>query len=165
MKRYLFAALALLLAAPAYAEKLTITKGTTSFNANFFIQDRSVTTAVKGRTGLTGATADLRCWFKREGGALTTCGLTSGGAVNTYTAGTLVEVSSTNAPGEYQLSIPDAAFAAGTSKWVTVHFGSTVDTTLDEIVLEFALVDYPTQADGLLLASSTAKNVLKLPVS
>lgn len=133
-----------LVTATAHAD--TITKGTTGVLFNMFIQDRATTSNVAGKTGLAYNSSGLRCRYMRDGGSDTAITLVSGGSAGTWTDSTFVQVSSTNRPGTYQLSIPNAAFAVGAAKWVDLQCGGVAN--MDEIIKRWDLVDYPTQSDG-----------------
>lgn len=120
--------------------KLQFKAGTTSKRIEVFIQDSSSTTGA-GLTGLTNASSGLTWYFGREddgnagGTAVSIVSATRG----TFTSGGFVEKDATNMPGVYELGIPNAALAAG-STWVTMLLKGA--TNMAPLPVEIELVAY-----------------------
>lgn len=114
--------------------KLHLARGTTSKIARIFIQDLSSSTGA-GLTGLVFNSAGLNAYYIIEGAASPVAITLVTATVGTYTSGGFKEISSTNLPGYYEVSIPDLAIASGNS--VLVVFKGA--TNMPGIALEFEL--------------------------
>src|SRR5215831_10233896 len=92
----------------------TVKKGRTSFLARVFIKDSTVAYD-KGLTGLTNASSGLTCYRMRDddGNAGATQLVLSAGTRGTWSSGGFIEKDATNAPGWYELGLPDTGQAAG----------------------------------------------------
>ncbi len=115
--------------------KLSILKGTTSKLLDVFIQDSSSATGA-GLTGLVFNSGSLTGYYYREGAgsavAITLATMTLG----TWATGGFVVIDGTNMPGAYQLSIPDAALAAGANSVIVMLKGAT---NMAPVLLEIEL--------------------------
>lgn len=98
----------------------TVKAGTTSKQVEFVLRDSSTG---QGYTGLT--SSDVNMSYFREGDSGGSIGIgTFSGNIGAFSAGSFVEVDSTNMPGLYQLDIPDAALATGVDA-VTIAITAT----------------------------------------
>lgn len=98
----------------------TVKAGTTSKQVEFVLRDSSTG---QGYTGLT--SSDVNMSYFREGDSGGSIGIgTFSGNIGAFSAGSFVEVDSTNMPGLYQLDIPDAALASGVDA-VTISITAT----------------------------------------
>lgn len=89
-----------------------IVKGSVSQTIEVFIKDSSSTTGA-GLTGLAYNTAGLTAYYYRQGAAAATAITLATMTLGTWATGGFVVVDGTNAPGLYQLGLPDAAVAGG----------------------------------------------------
>jgi len=91
----------------------TFHKGSTAQLIEVFLQDASRTDG-GGLTGLTWASAGLKVSYRRRGSAGGMVSITLGaGTRGTWNSGSFVEIDSVNAPGRYELSLPNAVLASG----------------------------------------------------
>jgi hypothetical protein len=104
--------------------KVSLVAGTTSYTANIFIQDSTVTTGA-GKTGLVYNTASLTAYYVRPGAAAVSITLATQTVTGAWSSGGFVEVDATNMPGVYRLDIPDAALAAGKTSVAILLKGAT----------------------------------------
>jgi hypothetical protein len=133
--------------------KLIAKAGETSKTVKVFIADSSVTTGA-GLTGLVFNTASLTAYYIREGANAAVAITLAAGVLGTFTnqgaAGTgggFIVADGTNLPGVYELSIPDAALAAG-AKSVLIMLKGAANMT--PTLLEIQLVAFdPYDAAGL----------------
>lgn len=93
--------------------KYQITKGSQSVILPIYIQDLSSAIGV-GLTGVTPSTSGIKAYWKKNTDATPTAFNLAVGTVGTYVASGLVAVSNANAPGDYELCLPNAAFSDGT---------------------------------------------------
>ena len=119
---------------------LSIHQGATSKIVRLFIKDSSVTTGA-GKTGLAFNTASLTAYYIKEGDTSTTAITLVTTTVGVWVSGGFVEVDATNAPGLYELSLPNAAIASG--KALTVCLKGA--TNMTETVLEYQLTAFDDQ--------------------
>jgi hypothetical protein len=92
---------------------MSVLRGTTGYIATVFIQDSSKTDG-SGLTGLTASSSGLMAGYRSQGHAGGFAEFTlSAGTLGTWSAGGFVEVDPTNAPGVYEIGIPNAALATG----------------------------------------------------
>jgi|SRR5579859_4771348 len=96
-----------------------VSAGATSVLVDIFLQDSSSTTGA-GLTGLTFSSSGLTAYYHRNADnasvAITLATMTLG----TWATGGFIVVDGTNMPGLYQIGVPNAAFAAGSSTEVTL---------------------------------------------
>jgi hypothetical protein len=92
--------------------KAKVLAGTTSYIADIFIQDTSSTTGA-GLTGLNNASAGLTAFYTRKGQATWTAISLTAGTVGTWSSGGFKETDATDAPGFYELGVPNAVLATG----------------------------------------------------
>lgn len=104
--------------------KVSLVAGTTSYTANLFIQDSTVTTGA-GKTGLAFNTASLAAYYVRPGAAAVSITLATQTVTGAWSSGGFVEVDPTNMPGVYRLDIVDAALAAGKTSVAIMLKGAT----------------------------------------
>lgn len=97
-----------------------ITPGATSQTIPLFIQDSSSTVGA-GLTGLVFSTANLTCYYRRQGQATWTAITLVTATVGTWVSGGFKQTDATHAPGDYEFGAPNACFAAG-ADWVEFHF-------------------------------------------
>jgi len=100
---------------------MEIKKGTTSRLQEIFLSDSSSTTGA-GKTGLT--YSDITGYYIRPGDTSPTQITMVDGTVGTYSSGGIAEIDGTNMPGAYELGIPDACLAAGSSQCLIMLTGS-----------------------------------------
>lgn len=104
--------------------KVSLVAGTTSYTANIFIQDSTVTTGA-GKTGLVFNTSSLTAYYVRPGAAAVSITLATQTVTGAWSSGGFVEVDAANMPGVYRLDIPDAALAAGKTSVAILLKGAT----------------------------------------
>lgn len=104
--------------------KLVKTAGTTSEILEVFIQDSSKADG-SGLTGLTNTSAGLTCYYHRNTAAASVQVNLVTMTVGTFTASGFKEIDSTGLPGEYQLCLPDAVYAAGATSVSCILKGAT----------------------------------------
>ena len=92
--------------------KLSVTGGATSFIDEIILEDDSVSTGV-GKTGVAFGDAGMSWYYKKQGDAAYTQITLATATEGTYTSGGFIESDSTNAPGSYEVGIPNAAIADG----------------------------------------------------
>jgi len=97
--------------------------GTAANSKIIEIMLRSSTTGM-GATDLVHDSAGMTAYYIREGSTATQITLAHGAAGDPYSSGKFAEVSKANAPGVYQLHVPDAALATG-AKACTIHVKAT----------------------------------------
>lgn len=119
--------------------KLEILAGTTSKTVKVFIQDNSVTTGA-GLTGLAFNTAGLTAYYIREGAAAAVAISLATATLGTWATGGFVVVDGTNMPGVYELSLPNAALAAG-AKSVLVYLQGATKMAPIPLEIELTAVD------------------------
>ena len=113
--------------------KLSLKQGTTGKRLRFYAEKQDGTGPF---TGLLYNTTGLTAYFIREGDATSTAiSLGSGGTVGTWTNGTLLPVDAANMPGVYELGLPNAALASGTSVWVMLQGAANLAAVEAEIEL------------------------------
>lgn len=132
--------------------KLSLLAGTTSKTVKIFIQDKTKTDG-SGLTGLLFNTASLTAYYIREGASATTVITLATATLGTWATGGFIVVDATNMPGVYELSIPNAAIAAG-AKSVVIYLqgGGNMAQTLLEI--ELTAVDNQATNYGLVNVSA-----------
>lgn len=94
--------------------KHPIVQGATSIILEIFVQD-SLSTTGAGLTGLTSGSSGLTCYYHINTAAAAVAVSLTSMTIGTFTSSGFVEVSSANMPGIYQLCLPNAAYASGTS--------------------------------------------------
>lgn len=134
--------------------KLAIVKGTTSKLINVFVQDSSVTTGA-GLAGLVYNSGSLTGYYIREGDSSATAITLATMTVGTWASGGFKEIDATNAPGLYQLGIPDAALASG-AKSVIVYLKGAAN--MAPVVLEIELTATDNQTQAQYIQSALKKN-------
>lgn len=92
--------------------------GSTSIRLQIFLRDSSVAYD-KGKTGLAHNTASFTANYFRDGDTAATAITLVTATLGTWVSSGFIVVDGTNMPGMYELSIPNAAIAAG-AKWVTL---------------------------------------------
>lgn len=122
--------------------KLSILAGTTSKTVKVFVQNNSVTTGA-GLTGLVFNTAGLTAYYIREGAASTTAITLATATLGTWATGGFIVVDGTNMPGLYELSIPNAALAAG-AKSCTVYLQGATNMAQTLLEIELTATDNQT---------------------
>jgi hypothetical protein len=126
--------------------KLKIKAGTTSRLVRVFIQD-STSAAGAGLTGLTSASAGLACYYSRVGDASATAVTLTAGTLGTWSSGGFVAVDGTNMPGVYELGLPNAVLASGsTCVHVILRGAANMVPVLVEIELD--AIDYQDSVRG-----------------
>ena len=111
-------------------------KGTTSKIVHIFIPDSSSTTGA-GLTGLVFNSASLTAYYMRPGDTSATAITLATATLGTWATGGFKEVSATNLPGVYEVSIPDACLATGANQCVIMLKGATnMAPTILEIQLD-----------------------------
>lgn len=133
--------------------KFEILAGTTSKLLRLFIQNNSVTTGA-GLTGLAFNTAGLTAYYIREGANATTQITLATQTLGTWATGGFIVVDGTNMPGVYELSIPNAAIAAG-AKSVLVFLQGATNMAPLPLEIELTAVDNQSTSYGLSLAKTT----------
>lgn len=114
-----------------------IKAGTTSVSIPVFVQDTTSTTGAG--LAITAATAGLTCKYRRHGSAASTTVALSAGTLGTWASGTIV--AGDGPVGDYELSLPDAAFASGV-RWVTVWLYGAANMLPVRLEIELDAVDY-----------------------
>lgn len=138
--------------------KLSILAGTTSKLLRIFVQNSSVTTGA-GLTGLAFNTVSLTGYYIREGSNATTQITLATQTLGTWATGGFIVVDGTNMPGMYEISIPNAAIAAG-AKSVAIYYQGA--TNMAPVVLEVELTAVDNQSTGFGLAAiAITSNVKK----
>lgn len=114
------------------AERFTIQKGATDQTIYISVWDSSSSTGGK-LTGLVYNSAGLTCYYTRVGAAAAQLTLATQTVTGTHSDGGFVEVSSTNAPGQYRLDLSDAIVASGVDRVKVECKGATnmVQSTTD----------------------------------
>ena len=149
--------------------KFSVKRGATSQIIRVFIQDTTKTDG-SGLIGLTATSANLVCYFTRIGDAVaaTQVVLTNTGTLGTYGSGFFKEVDAINAPGEYELHLPDAIFqATGNTARVYLRGAANMAINLGEIQID--AVDYQsstnfiTGVNGNILLLDSAGRVTPIP--
>jgi hypothetical protein len=116
MNKIIFTLAAMLVASPAFAQRI-ITKGATDETVELLIIDSADGTP---ETGVLYNTSGIDLWYQRPGAAKTSITEATLAALTTaHTDGGFLEI----ANGMYRLDLPDAAFATGVSH---VTIGGTV---------------------------------------
>lgn len=106
---------------------MQITPGTTSKSLYWLLRD---STTGEAKTGLTALSSGALASYTREGGTSVSIALSDLAAADSaYSSGGFKETSSSLAPGQYRLDVPNAALAAGAS---SVMFSLNFDSTLSE---------------------------------
>jgi hypothetical protein len=120
--------------------KLAMKVGSTSRRVLLSFRDSSSTTGGY-LTGLT--SSKLVCSYGREddGNAGATVVSLSAGTRGTWSSGSVVEKDATNAKGDVEFSLPNAALASG-SKWVVLTFQDAGSNNVVPLKLEIQLVSY-----------------------
>lgn len=97
-------------------QSFTVTKGATSVILPVSIYDSSSTTGAK-LAGLAFNTASLTAYYNRMGASGAATAITLATATKgTWATGGFVAIDGTNMPGDYELHVPDAAFATGVNE-------------------------------------------------
>jgi len=106
-------------------QNFTLAKGTTSQIIQFSAYDSSATDGGK-LTGLVFNTASLTAHYNRTGsaGSATAISLVTA-TKGTFTSSGFIVVDATNQPGEYELHVPNAAFASGADRVSITLKGAT----------------------------------------
>ncbi len=94
--------------------KLSLVRGTASKLLRVFIQD-STSTSGAGLIGLVFDTSGLTAYYIIEGAASMTAITLATMTVGTWATGGFKEVDATNAPGLYEIGVPNLAIASGAS--------------------------------------------------
>lgn len=115
--------------------------GQTSVIEDIFIGNSSVSTGA-GLTGLTNSSSGLTCYYKRKGSASWTSVSLVSATTGTWTSGGFKEGDATNAPGAYELHLPNAVVAAGVESVVVLLKGAT---NMVPVELEIQLVPWDPQ--------------------
>lgn len=124
-------------------------KGSTSIFVPVMMEN---STTGAGVTGMTNATSGLTCYYYRDGAtSATAVTLVAAGTKGTWASGAFQEIDATNAPGLYQVGVPDAAFATG-ANWVIVYVKSTSVKQAASLV----------KLDGVNLENATSMGVTNL---
>ena len=135
-----------------------IQAGTTSKRIEIFVPNTASTTG-GGLTGLTYNSSGLKAYYTREddGNTGATAITLASATLGTYTSGGFTEKDSTNYPGWYELDLPNAVLAVGSSgaTWATVTlYGAT---NMAPVRIEIMLVAY-NPMDGTRLGLSALPN-------
>lgn len=115
-----------------------IKKDTTSKLLEVFISDSSSTTG-GGLTGLVYNSAGLSCYYYRSGAGTATAITLATMTLGTWATGGFVVVDGTNAPGWYQIGLPNAMIATGASS-VSLHCKGA--TNMVPLPIAIQLVSY-----------------------
>ena len=101
-----------------------------------------------GLTGVSYSGAGIKCYYKKNTDPSVTLVTLVSGIVGTYVANGLVEVSSANAPGDYELCLPNAAFAAPPSG--NVFLTATLYNVINAlpVKIDIQLTDPPSNTSG-----------------
>jgi hypothetical protein len=106
---------------------MILTPGITSVIKHVFLQDSAVTTGA-GKTAL--AFADITAYYVRAGGTLTALTMQTIATLGTWAAGggdnylSFKKLDDTNAPGVYEIQLPNNILAAGANQ-VTIQLRAT----------------------------------------
>lgn len=122
--------------------KMAITKGTTGYIANIRVQQSNSSTM---QTGLAYNTSGLKLWYKRQGDTALTQITLVNTTVGVWASGGFKEVDSTNAPGLYEVGIPNACLASGSKE---VYFELNGVSGVQAQTWEYQLNSFDTQ-DGV----------------
>src|ERR1700688_4940716 len=95
--------------------KFQLCQGTTSKMIHVFLQNSTSTTG-GGITGLVYNTSGLTAYYLLEGASSMTSVSLVTATVGTYSSGGFKEISSTNAPGLYEIGLPNACLTGGNSR-------------------------------------------------
>lgn len=133
--------------------KLSIIAGTTSKLLRIFVQNSTVTTGA-GLTALAFNTAGLTGYYIREGANATTQITLATQTLGTWATGGFIVVDGTNMPGMYEISIPNAAIAAG-AKSVVIYYQGAANMAPVVLEVELTAVDNQSTAFGLSIAKTT----------
>lgn len=133
--------------------KLSILAGTTSKLLRVFVPNSSVTTGA-GLTGLLFSTSGLTGYYIREGASATTQITLATQTLGTWATGGFIVIDGTNMPGMYEISIPNAAIAAG-AKSVVIFYQGAANMAPVILEIELTAVDNQSTAFGLALAKTT----------
>lgn len=150
MKR-LLTLLALLISSVAHADYV-VPAGATSQMVDVFVGDSSSTTGA-GLTGLAFNSGSLTCYYHRANASSATSITLASSTLGTYTSGCFKEVSSSNAPGQYQFCPPDAAFASGADN---VTFMCKGATNMVPVALRVQIAPKVNLADSSIASSTYA---------
>ena len=112
---------------------LKLTRAVTSQRIPLQIRDLTSTTG-GGLTGLAFNSSGLKCSYARDGDASETVVTLVSATFGTYTSSGFVQLDATNAPGDYELDLPDAAFAQG--NWVKVKLWGANNMTETELLVQ-----------------------------
>lgn len=94
--------------------KYSILKNSSGVILPIYIQD--LTSPIGGGlTGVLPSTSGIKCYYKKNIDSSITSFNLRIGTVGTYVASGLIEISAANAPGDYELCLPQAAFSATAS--------------------------------------------------
>lgn len=138
--------------------RFVIKKGTTSRRLQIHIGDSSVTTGA-GLTGLAFNTASLTAYYFRDGATSAVQISLVTATLGTWVSGGFVVVDGTNLPGVYELSIPDAALATGSTRCLVVLKGAT---NMRPCVIEIDIVEFDLVSGSLPLTTLTVSGVTTL---
>ena len=92
--------------------KLIVEGGATSFIDEIILEDDTVSTGV-GKTGLAFGDTGMSWYYKKQGDAAYTAITLATMTEGTWATGGFIESDATNAPGSYEIGIPNAAIADG----------------------------------------------------
>lgn len=120
--------------------KLKIKAGTTSRIVRLVVKDSSSSTG-GNLTGLVYNSGSLTAYYSRVGDSSATAITLVTATVGTFTSSGFKEVDSTNMPGVYELGVPNAALASGST---AVHIMLKGATNMVPVAMEIELdaVDY-----------------------
>lgn len=150
----------LLLLCPALAQ--AVCPDTTSYMTKVAVINSSTGAPL---TGLAFNAAGLTCYYHRSSAASATSITLADGTVGTWSSGGWKQIDATNAPGEYQIGIPNAALVAGATDVTVTCKGATSMLQVDL----FIPLDYASQdciyADGTAQAGAAGSITLSASAS
>lgn len=132
--------------------KLVTLKGKTSKLIEVFIADSSSLTGA-GKTGLVFNSAGLTWYYYRSGAGSATSVTLATMTLGTWATGGFVEMDATNMPGFYQLGVPNAALATGSSQVTMLLKGAA---NMAPLPLEIQLSDQDPDDMAILKAATHA---------
>ena len=132
-----------------------VTKGATSVIIPVSIYDSSSTTGAK-LAGLAFNTASLTAYYNRMGAAGAATAITLATATKgTWATGGFVAIDGTNMPGDYELHVPDAAFATGVNE-VAIQLKGATNMVPVNLVVHLRAVDFQDTVRGGMTALPNA---------
>lgn len=123
--------------------KLLVKKGKTSKRIIFSVRDSSSSTGGY-KSGLTNSSFAISYNREDDGNAGATTVSLSAGTRGTWSSGGIVEKDSTNAKGDYEFGMPNAALASG-SEWVTFTVQDAGANNIAPLKIEIHLTDFDPQ--------------------